>query len=72
MRSTGRSRGAPNKMGFAKTTLRLENYWDRVVEVIRGSDWYNAPKPDGRQGQIWECRAAMLDALLHRPDSSLT
>jgi len=59
---------ASEQMGFGKTTLRLENYWDSVVEVIRASDWYNAPKPEGRNGQIWECRAAMLDALFYRPD----
>lgn len=58
---------AAEEMGFARSTLRLENYWDRVVEVIRASEWYNTSKPDGREGQIWECRAALLDALLYRP-----
>lgn len=58
---------AAKEMGFAKSTLRLENYWDRVVEVIRSADWYNVDKPDGADGELWEGRAAMLDAMLYRP-----
>lgn len=58
---------AAKEMGFAKSTLRLENYWDRVVEVIRSADWYNVEKPEGADGELWEGRAAMLDAMLYRP-----
>ncbi len=56
------------KMGFAKTTLQLGNYWDRVVEVIRASEWYGVEKPDSQDGPLWECRAAMLDAIFYRPN----
>lgn len=56
------------QMAFSKSTLDLDNYWDRVVEVIRASAWYDTPKPDGRQGRLWECRAAMLDAILYQSD----
>jgi len=59
---------AAASMGFAKSTLTLETYWDCVVEVIRVSDWYNFDKPRGRDGRIWECRAAMLDSIFYRPD----
>lgn len=59
---------AAAEMGFAKSTLKLDNYWDRVVEVIQASEWYGADKPDSRDGPLWECRAAMLDAILYRPD----
>ncbi|WP_312733837.1 phospholipase D family protein [Brevundimonas sp.] len=59
---------ASQQMAFAKTTLDLETYWDRVVEVIRASDWYDQPKPENRHGRLWECRAAMLDALFYSPD----
>ena len=55
-------------MGFAKTTLNLDNYWNKVVEVTRASDWYNFDKPKARNGQIWECRAAMLDAIFYDPE----
>ncbi|MBZ9998534.1 MULTISPECIES: phospholipase D family protein [unclassified Mesorhizobium] len=58
---------AATEMGFAKSTLTLDNYWDRVVEVIRASDWYNTDKPETDEGQLWECRAAMLDAIFYRP-----
>lgn len=55
------------RMGFSRTTLALDDYWDKVVEVIRLADWYNADKPDNAEGEIWESRAAMLDAILYRP-----
>lgn len=58
---------AAAEMGFSRSTLKLDNYWDRVVEVIRASEWYAADKPDSRDGPLWECRAAMLDAILYRP-----
>lgn len=58
---------ASDALGFARTTLDLNNYWERVVEPIRLSDWYNADKPQGGDGELWEARAAMLDALFYRP-----
>ncbi|WP_156752688.1 phospholipase D family protein [Mesorhizobium sp. WSM3873] len=61
---------AASEMGFAKSTLTLDNYWERVVEVIRASDWYNTDKPETDEGQLWECRAAMLDAIFYRPKTA--
>jgi len=59
---------ASNQMGFSRTTLKLEDYWDKVVEVIRHAEWYNTEKPNGVVGgALWESRAAMLDAILYRP-----
>ena len=63
----------PNKsavaeaFGFAPSTLELENYWDRVVDPIRLSAWYNTSKPKSTNGELWESRVAMLDALFYRP-----
>lgn len=54
-------------LGFARTTLDLDNYWERVVEPIRLSAWYNEDKPDHPDGELWEARAAMLDTLFYRP-----
>jgi len=54
-------------LGFARTTLDLDNYWERVVEPIRLSPWYNVDKPDQPDGELWEARAAMLDTLFYRP-----
>lgn len=58
---------AAEELGFARTTLSLENYWDRVVNVIRLADWYNVDKPDGIDSDLWECRVAMLDAIIYAP-----
>lgn len=54
-------------LGFAKSTLRLGNYWHRVIEPIRAARWFNTPKPRGTAGELWEGRVAMLDALCYRP-----
>jgi hypothetical protein len=59
---------ASRRMAFSRTTLELDDYWEKVIEVIRLSDWYHAQKPDGADGEIWENRVAMLDAILYRPD----
>lgn len=63
-------KNAAREMAFAKSTLSLENYWDRVIEAVRSADWYNSEKPQGADGELWEGRAAMLDALLYEPESS--
>jgi len=58
---------AAKALGFARTTLDLDNYWHRVVEPIRLSSWYNTDKPDFPDGELWEARVAMLDTLFYRP-----
>ena len=58
---------ASKALGFSRTTLDLDNYWERVVEPIRLSSWYNADKPDIPDGELWEARVAMLDTLFYRP-----
>ena len=59
--------GAAKAMAFSRKNLRLEDYWEQVVEPIRHSEWFNSPKPDGQHGELWEARAAMLDAIFYRP-----
>ncbi|WP_296615557.1 phospholipase D family protein [Sphingomonas sp.] len=58
---------ASKQLGFAKRALDLDNYWDLVVGAIRAADWYNVDKPDTGDGPLWECRAAMLDAIFYNP-----
>lgn len=53
-----------NNFGFAYTTLNFETYWSKVVEPIMQARWWQTPRPRGREGRIWDGRAAMLDALL--------
>lgn len=59
--------GVSDAMGFAPSTLDLENYWERVVETVRLSDWYNAPRPANKNREIWDNRVAMLDAIYYAP-----
>lgn len=59
---------AASRMAFSRTTLTLDDYWDKIIEVIRLSDWYNSEKPKGPDGIIWENRVAMLDAIFYRPE----
>ena len=57
---------ASEDIGYARTTLSIENYWERVVEPIQASNWYNSPRPSGRMsGEIWDGRAAMLDVCFY-------
>lgn len=55
-------------VGFAPTTLRLENYWERVVEPITQALWWNTQRPTGVNGGVWDARAAMLDVIYYDGD----
>ncbi|WP_343664998.1 phospholipase D family protein [Paraburkholderia tropica] len=66
----------PNKRGIcahfgqARTTLKLENYWERIVEPIRQTRWWLEPRPlDRTERRIWDGRAAMLDAIHYDPST---
>ncbi|MEF9414188.1 phospholipase D-like domain-containing protein [Ralstonia sp. SM1864_UCD524_TZ4] len=64
----------PNRKGIcadfgqAPTTLSLANYWQRVIEPMRQTSWWLHPRPlDTIERRIWDCRAAMLDAIHYDP-----
>lgn len=59
--------GIAKGLGFAKSTLTLDNYWERVIEPIRVSRWFNASRPDGKDAELWDARVAMLDAIFYNP-----
>lgn len=61
--------GLAAALAFAPSTINLKNYWRRVIEPIRQAPWYNAPRPVGRNADLWDARVAMLDAIYYRPDS---
>lgn len=63
----GNTKGLAEALAFAPSTLRLENYWDRVINPIRQSPWYNTPRPAGRDAELWDARVAMLDAIYYQP-----
>lgn len=60
--------GIAKALSFAKSTLNLDNYWAKVIEPMQLSPWYNTPKPSSDDGELWEGRAAMLDAIYYNPD----
>jgi len=53
--------------GFARTTLNFEKYWSDIVETIIQAKWWQARRPAGTDGRIWDGRAAMLDAIYYEP-----
>jgi hypothetical protein len=63
----------PNKVGlaqalaFSPSTLDLENYWQRIVEPVRASAWYNADRAPAADAEVWDGRVAMLDAIYYAP-----
>jgi HKD family nuclease len=51
--------------GTAPTTTDLTNYWDRIIEPMMTTEWWQeAPKPsDPLEQDIWNGRAALLDVI---------
>lgn len=60
--------GLAEALTFSRTTLNLDNYWERVIEPIRISPWYNAPRPSGKNSDLWDGRVAMLDSIYYDPN----
>lgn len=64
---------SPNKRGIAEhfnvpLNTTLDTYWERIVQRIRGTRWWNAPEPsDALERRIWAGRAALLDAIYYDP-----
>ncbi|ROT93455.1 hypothetical protein EB810_15335 [Altererythrobacter sp. FM1] len=63
----GNTPGLAEALSFAPTTIKLENYWGRVIEPIRQAPWYTSSRPTGRNMELWDARVAMLDAIYYRP-----
>ena len=43
--------------------------WEKVVERITDSNWWNSPEPtEGLARRIWRCWAAFLDVRFYKPD----
>ena len=50
--------------GLARTTL--ERHYGALLEWVHGSNWYAAPRPsDPLEREIWDCRAALVDAFVY-------
>lgn len=60
-------RGLCEALVVAHSTLNLDNFWERIVEPIRMSPWWLAPRPKGGiAARLWDCRAAMLDSIYYK------
>lgn len=59
--------GLAGDLGFAKSTISLDSYWDAVAFPITNATWYQVRRPSGEAGRIWDGRAAMLDAIYYVP-----
>ena len=47
----------------------LEDYWEKVIERLTDSNWWNSAEPeDAQENRIWRGRAAFLDVLFYEPD----
>ena len=62
------------KFGLSVNSTRsFEGYWDHVIERVRGSAWWLAPRPsDASQAEVWEARAAFLDSICYDPEGEAT
>lgn len=60
-------KGLSSDLGFFPTTLDFAKYWTEVVEPITQAKWWQVRRPPGTDGRIWDCRAAMLDAIYYEP-----
>jgi hypothetical protein len=60
--------GLCDHFGVARTTTRLDNYWERFAEPMTLMPWWQADIPyETLEQQVWLGRAAMLDAIYYDP-----
>lgn len=57
--------GLANDLGFAPSTINADKYWDEVIVPISESAWWQAERPTGEEGLIWDGRTAMLDIIYY-------
>jgi HKD family nuclease len=57
--------GLSAHFGIAQSAVRLDSYWDYIIEPMMCSQWWLTPRPNGKNGEIWDGRAAFLDALYY-------
>lgn len=64
---TANRKGLSEHFGFAMSTLSWGTYWDDLIEPLLYSEWWRAPRPSGQEGEVWDGRAAFLDAIYYAP-----
>lgn len=62
--------GISQAFGTAPTTLKLNNYWERVIIPMQNSPWWLRPRPRAAlTGRIWDNRAALIDSIYYNPST---
>jgi len=61
-------KGICQDLGVAPSTLDFDKYWTHIIEPITQAEWWNAQRPSGEDGLIWDYRSAMLDAIYYDPN----
>ena len=66
----GKSAGGLAKLAgleWSTTPKSLANNYEALLNWVHEQSWFNAPRPDGPPGDrdIWDCRAALLDAFVY-------
>jgi HKD family nuclease len=60
--------GVTKALGLNPNKLKIDTYWDAVIEPIMESPWYQSnPSPTGDEKIAWNFRGAMIDALFYKP-----
>jgi len=60
-----------NKAGLRRAfgyrgTCRLDDYWDKIIDPVRQAAWFQVERPEhAEEAEIWQGRAALLDALYY-------
>jgi HKD family nuclease len=62
--------GLSAHFGVAQNSVDLDSYWELIVEPMMLSPWWRTSRPAGKEGQIWDGRAALLDAIYYSPRKS--
>ena len=56
------------ELGIVQSGLDYDRYWSEIVDRVRDSPWWQAPKPkDLDDAEVWKSRAAFLDAIFYAP-----
>ncbi|CDZ55423.1 phospholipase D family protein [Neorhizobium galegae] len=66
--SNPNTEGLSKALSSSKAGIRkdFESYWGAVIEPVRQSSWYNAPRSTTKDADLWDRRVAMLDAIYYR------
>jgi len=56
------------ELGLVQRGLDYSRYWDDVVERIRDAPWWRSQRPRDKEAtEVWDARAAFLDAIFFSP-----